>query len=105
MNRLNEITFNASLIKEVRMIAMLQRLLGDHGVDIGCYAGALFHRITGDEVLDELSISSKMNAEWPFLCYLRDAGRDTAEAWLAENFTALGQRSTLDVERVYRHAE
>ncbi|MDY7115586.1 patatin-like phospholipase family protein [Halomonas sp. SSL-5] len=105
MNRLNEITFNASLIKEVRMIAMLQRLLGDHGVDIGCYAGALFHRISGDDVLDELSVSSKMNAEWPFLCYLRDAGRETAEAWLSENFTALGRHSSLDVERVYRHAE
>ncbi|MGM0926495.1 MAG: patatin-like phospholipase family protein [Pseudomonadota bacterium] len=105
MNRLNEITFNASLIKEVRMIAMLQRLLGDHGVDIGCYAGALFHRIAGDEVLGELSVSSKMNAEWPFLCHLRDAGRRTAEAWLAEHFAALGSHSTLDVESVYRDTE
>ncbi|WP_282039250.1 patatin-like phospholipase family protein [Halomonas alimentaria] len=105
MNRLNEITFNASLIKEVRMIAMLQRLLGDHGVDIGCYASALFHRISGDEALAELSVSSKMNAEWPFLCHLRDAGRRTAEAWLAEHFADLGNRSTLDVEQVYRHAE
>ncbi len=105
MNRLNEITFNASLIKEVRMIAMLQRLLGDHGVDIGCYAGALFHRIAGDEVLGELSVSSKMNAEWPFLCHLRDAGRRTAEAWLGEHFAALGSHSTLDVESVYRDTE
>lgn len=105
MDRLNEITFNTSLIKEVRMIAMLQRLLGDHGVDIGCYAGALFHRILGDEVLGELSISSKMNAEWSFLCHLRDAGRNIATAWLAEHFPALGHHSTLDVERVYQHEE
>ncbi|MDT0501063.1 MULTISPECIES: patatin-like phospholipase family protein [unclassified Halomonas] len=105
MNRLNEITFNASLIKEVRMIAMLQRLLGDQEVDIGCYADTLFHRIIGDEVLDELSISSKMNAEWPFLCHLRDAGRNTAEAWLAEHFPALGHHSTLDVEQVYQTEE
>ncbi|WLI74449.1 patatin-like phospholipase family protein [Halomonas alkalicola] len=105
MSRLNEITFNASLIKEVHMIAMLQRLLGDQGVDIGCYAGTLFHRIDGDETLSKLSVSSKMNAEWPFLCHLRDAGRRTADGWLAEHFEALGSRSTLDVESVYRDTE
>jgi len=105
MNRLNEITFNASLIKEVRMVAMLQRLLGDHGVDIGCYGGTLFHRIAGDETLGKLSVSSKMNAEWPFLCHLRDEGRRTAAEWLAEHFADLGHRATLDVESVYRDTE
>ncbi|MGM0535848.1 MAG: patatin-like phospholipase family protein [Pseudomonadota bacterium] len=105
MNRLNELTFNASLIKEVRMVAMLQRLLGDHGVDIGCYANALFHRIGGDDALAELSVSSKLNAEWPFLCHLRDLGRRNADAWLSEHFDTLGHRSTLDVESVYRDTE
>lgn len=87
------------------MIALLQRLLGDQGVDIGCYAGTLFHRIAGDDTLGKLSVSSKMNAEWPFLCHLRDEGRRTAERWLAEHFEALGSRSTLDVESVYRDSE
>jgi NTE family protein len=105
MNRLNEITFNAALIKEVRLIALLQRLLGDQGVDIGCYADTFFHRIAGDATLGRLSVSSKLNAEWPFLCYLRDEGRRTAESWLAEHFEALGSRSTLDVESVYRDTE
>ncbi|WP_290789341.1 patatin-like phospholipase family protein [Halomonas sp.] len=105
MNRLNEITFNAALIKEVRMIAMVQRLLGDHGVDIGCFEGTLFHRIAGDDTLGKLSVSSKLNSEWPFLCHLRDEGRRTAEEWLAENFETLGQRSTLDVESVYQDTE
>ncbi|MFO8045883.1 MAG: patatin-like phospholipase family protein [Halomonas sp.] len=105
MNRLNEITFNAALIKEVRMIAMVQRLLGDHGVDIGCLGGTLFHRIAGDDTLGKLSVSSKLNAEWPFLCHLRDEGRRTAEEWLAVNFEDLGQRSTLDVESVYQDTE
>jgi len=105
MNRLNEITFNAALIKEVRMIAMLQRLLGDHGVDIGCFGGTLFHRIAGDDTLGKLSVSSKLNSEWSFLCHLRDEGRRTAEEWLAEHFEELGNRSTLDVESVYRDME
>ncbi|MFW6033143.1 MAG: hypothetical protein ACOCTI_07200 [Phycisphaeraceae bacterium] len=85
--------------------ARLDSLLGDHGVDIGCYGGTLFHRIAGDETLGKLSVSSKMNAEWPFLCHLRDAGRRTAAEWLAENFTDLGHRATLDVESVYRDTE
>ncbi|MGJ7458999.1 patatin-like phospholipase family protein [Halomonas sp. RA08-2] len=105
MNRLNEITFNAALIKEVRMISTVQRLLGDHGVDIGSIGGTFFHRIAGDDTLGKLSVSSKLNSEWPFLCHLRDEGRRTAEAWLADNFEELGSRSTLDVESVYRDTE
>lgn len=105
MNRLNEITFNASLIKEVRLIDALQRLARDGGADIGCYDGTLFHRIGGDDALAGLSVSSKLNAEWSFLCHLRDQGRHTASAWLAEHVESLGQRSTLDVESVYRDTE
>lgn len=105
LDRLNEITFNSSLIKEVRLIDTLQKLVGDHGVDIGNYAGTLFHRIDGDDALAELSVSSKFNAEWSFLCHLRDQGRRAAAAWLAENFDALGNHSTLDAESVYRDTE
>ncbi len=105
LNRLNEITFNASLIKEVRLIDTLQRLQGDQGIDIGCYAGTLLHRIGGDGALADLSVSSKLNAEWPFLCHLRDQGRQATGEWLDAHFDALGARSTLDVESVYRDTE
>ncbi|TFH85089.1 patatin-like phospholipase family protein [Billgrantia azerbaijanica] len=103
LNRLNEITFNASLIKEVRLLAMLQQLLDEHDVRLPGYRETLFHRISADEALADLSASSKLNAEWAFLCHLRDRGREAAEAWLAEHFDALGKRSTLDVESVYLH--
>ncbi|PXX98620.1 patatin-like phospholipase family protein [Halomonas sp. LBP4] len=103
MNRLNEITFNASLIKEVRMVAMLQGLLADGDVDIGCYRDTLFHRLSADEALEGLSVSSKFNAEWAFLCRLRDLGREAAAGWLGAHFDDLGNRSTLDVESVYLH--
>lgn len=103
LNRLNEITFNASLIKEVRLVAMLQKLAEEHDVPLPGYRDALFHRISADEVLADLSTSSKLNAEWPFLCHLRDRGRETAEAWLEAHFDDLENRSTLDVESVYLH--
>jgi NTE family protein len=103
MNRLNEITFNTSLIKEVRMVALLKGLINDSGMDIGCYRDTLFHRINADQALEGLSVSSKMNAEWAFLCHLRDRGRQSAAAWLAEHFDSLGRCSTLDVGSVYLH--
>lgn len=103
LNRLNEITFNASLIKEVRLVAMLQQLANEHDIPLPGYREALFHRISGDEALADLSVSSKLNAEWDFLCHLRDRGRETAGTWLVEHFDALGARSTLDVEGVYLH--
>ncbi|WP_434984657.1 patatin-like phospholipase family protein [Vreelandella zhaodongensis] len=102
MNRLNEITFNSALIKEVRMIAMLKRTLDEQGVE-NCYQQALFHRISGEQALEDLSVSSKMNSEWAFLCYLFDQGRAAAERWLETHFDAIGERSTLDIEAVYLH--
>lgn len=102
MNRLNEITFNAALIKEVRMIALLKHALEEQGIE-NCYQQALFHRISGDKALEGLSVSSKMNAEWPFLCHLFDQGRAAAELWLNEHFEAIGERSTLDIDAVYLH--
>ncbi|MFI0472627.1 patatin-like phospholipase family protein [Halomonas sp. HMF6819] len=100
MNRLNEITFNAALIKEIRMIALLKHALDEQGIE-NCYQQALFHRISGEQALEDLSVSSKMNAEWPFLCHLFELGRTAAERWLEENFDALGERSTLDIDTVY----
>ncbi|WP_339118364.1 patatin-like phospholipase family protein [Halomonas sp. BMC6] len=102
MNRLNEITFNAALIKEVRMIALLKHALDEQGIE-NCYQQALFHRISGDKALDDLSVSSKLNSEWPFFCHLFEQGREAAEKWLATHFDALGHVSTLDIDAVYLH--
>jgi NTE family protein len=55
------------------------------------------HRIAG-EALAELGYSSKLNAEWDFLCMLRDQGRSAADAFLAANSRDIGRRSTLDLD-------
>jgi NTE family protein len=101
MNRLNEISFNASLIMEVRMIALLKELIQAKNLEQEKYKDMFFHRINADEELKNLSVSSKLNAEWKFLKHLHDVGYRTAEAWLNENFKALGNRSSLDIESVY----
>ena len=96
-NRLNEIAFNATLIKELRAGALLRK-----AVDPGTREGAVWakmrvHRIASDMML-ELGASSKMIAEWKFLCMLRDEGRRAAATFLENHGAALGKRSTLDLD-------
>jgi NTE family protein len=57
------------------------------------------HLIRSD-LLGELGASSKLNAEWPFLCMLRDEGRRAADVFLAAHGDALGKSSTLDIDQL-----
>lgn len=96
LNRINEISFNATLLKELRMIAILRRVV-DAGDSEGAeWAEMRLHRIASDRMA-EFGSSSKMNAEWPFLCLLRDEGRLAAGEFLDTYGDDLGQRSSFDV--------
>lgn len=101
LNRINEITFNASLIKEIRAIALLKKLIEVGNLQDQVYKNALFHRIHADVELEPLGVSSKVNTEWAFLKHLHDVGYRTTSAWLEINFEHLGNRSTLDIDSVY----
>jgi NTE family protein len=101
LNRINEITFNASLIKEVRSIAILKELIKAANLENQRFRDALFHRIHADSELKALGVSSKLNTEWAFLKHLHDVGYRTASNWLEEYYEDLGKRSTLDIESVY----
>lgn len=101
INRLNEISFNASLKKELRVIAILQHLLSRTNPPEGIRAAAAqldvrLHRITTDKMV-ELGASSKLSGEWDFLCMLRAEGHRCADAFLTAHRTDLGQRSTYDL--------
>ncbi|WP_336798883.1 patatin-like phospholipase family protein [Kaistia sp. MMO-174] len=97
MNRLNEISFNAPLMKELRMIALL-RQVADPGSGEGArWAGMRTHRIMTDMMVD-LSASSKLNAEWAFLSMLREEGNRAASAFLDEHGGDIGQRSSADID-------
>jgi NTE family protein len=101
LNRINEITFNASLIKEIRAIAILKELINTANLENQRFRDALFHRIHADSELKALGVSSKLNTEWAFLKHLHDIGYRTASNWLDENYDDLGKRSSLDIESVY----
>jgi len=97
LNRLNEVSFNSSLMKELRMIALL-REVADPGRGEGArWAGMRTHRIMS-ETLADLGYSSKMNAEREFLWMLRAEGRRAASLFLEEHANHLGHRSTADFD-------
>jgi NTE family protein len=97
VNRVNEVSFNATLLKELRMIALL-RQVSDAGNSEGArWAGMRMHRIAS-AMMTELGYSSKLNAEWPFLTMLRDEGRACADTFIGTHGADLGRRSTLDLD-------
>jgi len=97
LNRLNEISFNSPLLKELRMIALLRQAADPGHAEGALWARMRIHRITSDAMVD-LGVSSKLNAEWAFLCMLRDEGRRCAEAFIAAHGAEVGNRSTLDLD-------
>lgn len=102
LNRVNEITFNSSLLKEFRAIHFVSRLIEDGKLDRADYKQERVHRIQGEEFLNPLGASSKLNAEWAFLQHLFEAGRNAANDWIEENFDALGKRSSIDLRALYQ---
>ncbi len=96
-NRLNEVSFNSPLMKELRMAALLRRV-ADPGTGEGAvWARMRMHRIASD-FMTELSLSSKLLAEWGFLCKLRDEGRRAADEFLGKHGADVGVRSSLDLD-------
>ena len=96
LNRLNEITFNSTLLREMRAIEFVARLIEQGKLDDSIYQKVRLHRVAADE-LKPLQASSKMNAEWEFLTHLRDIGRRAAEAWAAAHYDDVGHHSTIDL--------
>jgi NTE family protein len=99
LNRLNEVSFNAVLLKELRMIALLRQVADAGNGEGALWAGMRIHRVAS-ETMATLGYSSKLNAEWDFLIMLRDEGRRAADAFLTEHRESLGKRSTLDIDRL-----
>jgi len=99
LNRLNEVSFNAVLLKELRMIALLRQVAHSNDCESAKWADMRIHRVTSD-VMVGLGYSSKLNAEWEFLSMLRDEGRRAAQAFLTDHHEDLGRRSSLDLDEL-----
>jgi NTE family protein len=104
MNRMNEIAFNSSLLKELRAISFVIKLLDEEWLKEeyrGKLRHLLIHSIHADQPLKGLGVSSKFSTDWGFLTYLRDLGRAEAKRWLKENYDKVGVEATVNLRSEY----
>jgi NTE family protein len=97
LDRLNEISFNSPLMKELRMIALLRQVASPGHGEGSRWAGMRTHRIWTDK-LAAFGASSKLNAEWEFLVMLKEEGRRSTDRFLAAHADDLGKQSTTDLD-------
>jgi len=100
LNRINEITFNASLLRELRAIEFVSRLLEDDRLAAGRYKKMLVHMINSEK-LAEYGAASKFNAEWDFLVNLHDLGHTAAGEWLIEHGDAVGNYCSVNLRSLF----
>lgn len=104
MNRLNEVSFNDSLLKELRAIAFVKKLIEHDMIKDEfkhMYKDLLVHPIRADDMMKEFSITSKFDTDWDFLLTLRDAGREGMKIWLEDHFENIGKRPSVDLHEEF----
>jgi len=99
MNRMQEISFNTALIREMRTLDHFNRLIDDRRLE--GRKRLLVHSIDAEDLIRGISWWSRLNADWDFLMHLHDLGRARAEEWLDVNFERIGIESTVDLQRKY----
>jgi NTE family protein len=101
MNRINEITFNSSLLAEFRAIDFVTRMINQgrlpHGTGPGEYRRINVHRIALDGTFNMLTAESKLKSDFDFFQMLMQGGRTAAQNFLTEHFDDIGVKSTVDL--------
>lgn len=97
-NRINEISFNASLLGELRAINFVRRLIAEGRMERGKMKEVKVHMISDDKLMNELSAESKLSPTPYLLERLKTAGRDAAERFLTNGGSKLGQAPSVDLK-------
>jgi NTE family protein len=101
INRINEISFNSSLFREMRAIAFVTKLIDEGKITDASLKRMFVHAIEADDVMHRLGPMSQLNADWQFLMHLHDIGVKRAEHWLAAHLEMIGVASTVDIQDKY----
>jgi NTE family protein len=103
VDRMNEISFNSSFLREIRALSLINRLFAENMLDEGaCGLRPVYMHMIEDELqMQKYGVSSKLNADWCFVKTLHKLGRTAADRWLADNFDNIGMRSTFEVESMF----
>lgn len=97
LDRINTLSFNSSLMREMRAIQFVSDLLDRGELDGDKYSRMNIHTIDAEAELAQFSVSSKLNPDWEFLTYLHDIGRRKGKRFLEQNFDKLGKTSSTDI--------
>lgn len=101
LDRINELTFNASLLTQMRAIDFVNRLLAEGAISHTRCKSVRVHRVEGGPALDAYPSSSRVSADGVMISRLFDAGRAAGQDWLARHYAALGKHGTVDIQRDY----
>ncbi|MCL3883754.1 patatin-like phospholipase family protein [Marivita sp. GX14005] len=100
-NRINEISFNSSLLRELRAIEFVQRLVSSGAVPEGAMKKLRVHMIADDDLMNDLSVATKMIPVPSIIARLKEAGRRAAGTFLAHHRGDLGKRQTADLVEMF----
>ncbi len=100
-DRMNEISFNSSLMREMRAIEFVTRLIDEGALDSEKHQRIRIHSIRDDARMSELGVATKLNPDWDFLQKLKFAGRLRAGEWLDAHYDRIGAASTVDLAEVF----
>ena len=98
VNRINEVSFNASWVLEMRQIELINKLCKEGQLKDSKYKFKRLHLIANDTYMEAIGATSKIVPSRDFLLALHEEGRKTARNWLDQNFNKIGKSSSLDVD-------
>jgi NTE family protein len=101
LHRITEISFNSSLMREMRAVAFATRLIDNGELDGAKHSRMRMHWVGNDNLMSQLGTATQFHPEWSLLCRLRDEGRACAGRWLEQNFDHVGVRSTADIDDMF----
>lgn len=103
LNRINEISFNSSLMREIRVISFVTKLIEQDWIE-DKYKKNLrkinVHSIGSDELMETLSVASKLYTDWDFLTQLFEKGKESAKNWLKINYKKINKESSVDLQQL-----
>jgi len=98
MDRINTLSFNSSLMREMRAINFVNHLVDSGFDDGGRLKKIRVHCIDAEDQMRNLGVSSKVNARPEFINWLFVLGRERGNAFLQEHFDKIGRESSTEIE-------
>ncbi|PTQ75138.1 patatin-like phospholipase family protein [Celeribacter persicus] len=100
-NRINEISFNSSMLRELRAIQFVRNLIAEKRLPAGSMKDVLIHMIADDDLMQDLSARTKLVPSPLLLSRMKEAGRAACDRFLEAHFDDLGKRASVDLKAMF----